>query len=196
MVVPGLLAAIIAIGGRVEAQDTAEVTFSQPPTEDQENLPSIIDWNDDVPNVVVADDFVSGDRLITSLRWWGSERSDAVGPLYGSDPGKLSGDPAREPVLLTVDSVTGQATIVGDIYPAVDGVTEIEWSPDGETLHATVGGVVMASSGLDERKVPVVGHLPAGVLVCGWGVISSIVSTASQPSAETVVGTRGDTLCR
>ncbi len=48
-----------------------DVKFSQPPAAEGENMASNIDWADEIPNVVVADDFISDGRPITGVRWWG-----------------------------------------------------------------------------------------------------------------------------
>ncbi|MEE9297361.1 MAG: dockerin type I domain-containing protein, partial [Phycisphaerae bacterium] len=46
-----------------------------------EDYPSDLDWRDMVPNQVVADDFVSDGRPITSVRWWGSNRRKDAGDI-------------------------------------------------------------------------------------------------------------------
>jgi len=52
--------------------------FTQPPTEYGEDIASNIDWTDEGPNTVIADDFVSDGRPITGVRWWGSNIGKTV----------------------------------------------------------------------------------------------------------------------
>lgn len=61
-----------------------------------ENVPSDIDWRQLMdpptappfaPNWVVADDFISDGRPITSVRWWGSYFSTAAQPVFNQDTG-------------------------------------------------------------------------------------------------------------
>ncbi|MCH9033456.1 MAG: hypothetical protein IID42_03010, partial [Planctomycetes bacterium] len=61
------------LNNTLQSDCTFTVKFSQRPTPGGENIASNIDWTDDDPNVVVADDFVSDGRPINSLRWWGSD---------------------------------------------------------------------------------------------------------------------------
>ncbi len=117
-----------------------DVKFSQPPYGDEENVASNVDFGDFLPNVALADDFVTDERSITAVRWWGGELGGAsvsFGPLFGSDPcgpDRVFG----EGILVTVDPYTGVATPIMDpadgLWPL--SVTEIEWSPDGDTLYA------------------------------------------------------------
>ncbi|MCH7884852.1 MAG: S8 family serine peptidase [Planctomycetes bacterium] len=60
------------IADECEEDQVLEVKFSQPPDEDGEDMASNIDWIDEDPNVVLADDFISDGRPITTVRWWGS----------------------------------------------------------------------------------------------------------------------------
>lgn len=62
-----------------------KIKFSQPPTGKGEDIPSNIDWTDDDPNVVVADDFISDGRPIDSVRWWGSEIAETAPVSSASD---------------------------------------------------------------------------------------------------------------
>lgn len=60
--------------------------FSQLPKGNGEDIPSDIDWTDEAPNVVAADDWVSDGRPVTAVRWWGSQIPpkgfvDTSGPL-------------------------------------------------------------------------------------------------------------------
>jgi len=47
--------------------------LSQPPTANEESVASNLDWGDELPNVVLADDFLADGRLIDSVRWWGAD---------------------------------------------------------------------------------------------------------------------------
>ncbi len=67
------------IADECEGDLVREVKFSQPPDETGEDIPSNIDWGDENPNVVVADDFISDGRPITAVRWWGSELDEDPG---------------------------------------------------------------------------------------------------------------------
>ncbi len=53
---------------------------SQLPAENQEDLESDVDLVDLAPNVVLADDFTSDGRPITTVRWWGSSLDGGVNP--------------------------------------------------------------------------------------------------------------------
>lgn len=58
--------------------------FSQPPTQNREDIASNIDMNTFSPNVVVADDFQSDGRPITDVTWWGSYLNASYLPVqYG-----------------------------------------------------------------------------------------------------------------
>ncbi|MDO8631643.1 MAG: proprotein convertase P-domain-containing protein, partial [Phycisphaerales bacterium] len=129
------LAPAVFLAMMVAGAGADETKFNQPPTADQENIASNVDWSDMDPNVVVADDFLSDGRPITAVRWWGSNIA-ALGPLYGSDPCGPN-DELGEGILVTVDPQTGEATTIGPFLQAA--ITEIEWSPDGNTLYATTG---------------------------------------------------------
>lgn len=54
-----------------------DVKFSQRPGEVTEAIASNIDWTDDVPNTVTADDFTSDGRPVRAVRWWGGADSAA-----------------------------------------------------------------------------------------------------------------------
>lgn len=67
------------LNGVNDACETTVSKVSQLPAEDQEDLESDVDLVDLTPNVVLADDFTSDGRPITTVRWWGS-------PLSGTTP--------------------------------------------------------------------------------------------------------------
>jgi len=54
--------------------------FTQPPDGTGEAVASNIDLTDMAPNVVLADDFVSDGRPVSSVRWWGSQLDGSVSP--------------------------------------------------------------------------------------------------------------------
>jgi hypothetical protein len=58
------------------------VKFTQPPDATGEDVASNIDRTDMSPNAVVADDFVSDGRPITSVRWWGSNFGEGFPALF------------------------------------------------------------------------------------------------------------------
>ncbi len=55
--------------------------FSQPPDSSGEDIASNLDATDLAPSTVLADDFTSDGRPITTVRWWGSDLS--VSPIDG-----------------------------------------------------------------------------------------------------------------
>ncbi len=69
-----------------------EVAFSQPPTDNQEQLASNIDLGDVQPAGILIDDFVSDGRTITSLRWWGATLPPTVEPCALINGGFETGD--------------------------------------------------------------------------------------------------------
>jgi hypothetical protein len=69
-----------------------EVAFSQPPTDNQEQLASNVDLSDVQPAGALIDDFVSDGRTITSLRWWGAAFPATVEPCNLINGGFETGD--------------------------------------------------------------------------------------------------------
>jgi subtilisin family serine protease len=62
------------------------VKFDQPPAPSGETIASQIDWSDNTPNTVVADDFVSDGRPISGLEWWGGPLPEF--PTFRLDDGQ------------------------------------------------------------------------------------------------------------
>ncbi len=60
--------------GQLDECDSRAALAAQRPDGNDANVPSNIDWSDDVPNVVLADDFsLPVQRAITTVRWWGRQ---------------------------------------------------------------------------------------------------------------------------
>lgn len=57
--------------------ETVAVAGGQAPSANEEGIPSNIDWSDQVPNVVVSDDFFLKGDFVSGVRWWGGKASVA-----------------------------------------------------------------------------------------------------------------------
>lgn len=68
------------LDGRDDSCQSPFSTYSQVPTNNQEDLASNIDTSDLVPNSVLVEGFQSDGRALRSVRWWGSILDPSVNP--------------------------------------------------------------------------------------------------------------------
>ncbi|HUU84067.1 MAG TPA: S8 family serine peptidase [Phycisphaerae bacterium] len=118
--------------------------FSQPPTQDREDIASNIDLLNMVPNVVLADDFQSDGRPITVVRWWGSYLDQHYAPVaHGGMPSPyeidgwlisfhepLVSDPngPQQPPLGLYFARVADVTITPTVIPSCDGHPVFEYA--------------------------------------------------------------------
>ncbi|MCK6484228.1 MAG: GEVED domain-containing protein [Phycisphaerae bacterium] len=157
-------------------------------------------------NKVVADDFISDGRPIRAVRWWGSYLDEryqpAVGPMYASNP------PSTGNLFGTIDTFTGLFMPIGNFPGAAGGITEIEWSPDGQTLYATTGGGSSMIHTIDPNTSAVLTGVPhifgalnglefdsfgrlLGTFIPGPGGPSNLVAVDTNTGALNLVGPTG-----
>jgi len=110
--------------GDIPSPCEEDTKFSQPASIDGEDIASNIDFSDEIPNVVVADDFTSDGRPIRALRWWGSRISPALA-VTGA-----AGTPAPLPTASTTEQpaphrrvppVNAGPAPLNDVAATVDG---------------------------------------------------------------------------
>jgi hypothetical protein len=95
--------------GQLDECDSRAALAAQRPDGNDANVPSNIDWSDDTPNVVLADDFsLPVEQAITTVRWWGRQLEPPPPP-----------PPAPAPA--SADSGTG-AIQVASTRPALSAI--------------------------------------------------------------------------
>jgi len=151
--------------------------YTQSPDNAGEDVASNIDWSDSSPNSVLADDFISDGRPLTTVRWWGTKKTafppfdvddgggeDAVGVNEGpGGPGNTFGwanrftNSSGGPLTISTIEVAfgfGAGASGVNIGDAVDGVIWLDAAATGNFINAvpvvrwSIPGGVHANDGV------------------------------------------------
>jgi len=116
-----------------QASLAVDPNLIQSPTSNEQSRSSNLDWTDQAPNLVLADDFLADGRIIESVRWWGADLTGlppidgwAIGFHEHLSPGGSAAGPLGLYFCLTADVVAvPQPTVTCDATNVAEYTVEL-----------------------------------------------------------------------